>query len=156
MTKPLQNISPGSEVTLHISLSTTDGNELISTFEEDPEILIMGDGKLPAGLDLALYGLQSGAEQTLTLTPEQAFGPHTEDKIYHLPRDEFPPDMELKPGVVIGFDTPEGEELVGVLQKIGEDRVKVDFNHPLAGMEVVFKVKIIAITTPTKNSMEPH
>jgi FKBP-type peptidyl-prolyl cis-trans isomerase SlpA len=151
-----QKIAPGSKVTLHLSLTTIDKSELLSTFGEEPETLVMGDGSLPAGLELALYGLKPGAEQTLVLTPEQAFGSHTDDKIHRLSRSDFPTDMELKAGNIVGFVTPEGEEMAGTLLKIEEDEVRVDFNHPLAGMDVVFRVEIIDVITPTSNSMERH
>ncbi len=156
LTESLHKIAPGSEVTLHISLTTTDSNELISTFEEEPETLVMGDGTLPAGLELALYGLQPGAKQTLTLSPEQAFGAHSNDRIHHLSRSEFPTDLELLPGNIIGFTATNGEEIAGTLLEVTGNEVKIDFNHPLAGVDVVFRVEIISVHTPIENSMGQH
>ncbi len=156
MTELPQKIAPGSEVTLHLSLTTVDSSELLSTFGEEPETLVMGDGSLPAGLELALYGLKPGAEQTLILSPEQAFGARIEEKIHLLSRSEFPTDMEIQAGNIIGFVSPDGTELAGTLLEIEGDEVKVDFNHPLAGMDVVFRVEIIDVTTPTDNDMEQH
>ncbi|MEL0583444.1 MAG: hypothetical protein AAES65_00980 [Candidatus Thiodiazotropha sp. (ex. Lucinoma kazani)] len=61
------------------------------------------------------------------------------------PRADFPPDMELEEGLVIGFDTPTGEELSGIVLEAEEDTVKVDFNHPLAGREITFEVEILSV-----------
>ncbi len=138
-------IAPGSQVTMHFSLALPDGTEAASTFGDEPTTFTMGDGTLSEGLEMALYGLMTGAEQTLTLEPDQAFGLRDKAKIHPMPRGDFGPDMELEPGLVIGFSTPDGEELAGTLLVINEDEVTVDFNHPLAGNQVIFKVEILDV-----------
>ena len=138
-------ISPESTVTLHLSLGLEDGTVAESTFEDEPLTFIMGDGTLVEGLELGLYGLQAGANQRLVLEPEQAFGVHDPAKLHQLPRPEFPTELALEPGIIIGFDTPSGEELPGTIISLTDETVEVDFNHPLAGRVVVFEVEIIAV-----------
>ncbi|MES9873865.1 MAG: FKBP-type peptidyl-prolyl cis-trans isomerase [Candidatus Sedimenticola sp. 20ELBAFRAG] len=148
MTENQLEIVPGSEITLHFSLSTPDGLEAVSTFEEDPAILTMGDGSLTEGLELALYGLKVGDKQTLLLEAEQAFGIHDEGKIQQMQRSDFPDEMELEAGLVVGFEAPSGTEVAGIILEADDQDVKVDFNHPLAGKDVVFKVEILEIEGP--------
>lgn len=143
-----QEIAPHSRVTLHFSLATTEGVEIVSTFGGDPTTLTLGDGSLNEGLELALYGLTPGQEQTLTLTQDQAFGLRDEDKVQRLPVTDFPADMALEPGLVIAFETPAGEEVAGIVMDLTEQEVEVDFNHPLAGQEVVFRVQILEVESP--------
>jgi len=138
-------ISPESTVTLHLSLGLEDGTVAESTFEGEPLTFIMGDGTLVEGLELGLYGLQAGTNQRLVLEPEQAFGLHDPAKLHQLPRAEFPTELALEPGIIIGFDTPSGEELPGTIVSLTDETVEVDFNHPLAGRVVVFEVEIIAV-----------
>jgi FKBP-type peptidyl-prolyl cis-trans isomerase SlpA len=138
-------VSPGSTVTLHLSLSLEDGTLAESTFGDEPLTFTMGDGSLVSGLELGLYGLVSGATQRLLLYPEQAFGARDPEKIHRLPRLGFPEDLPLEPGLIIGFDTPSGEELSGMILSIENDEVEVDFNHPLAGHAVTFEVEIIDV-----------
>jgi FKBP-type peptidyl-prolyl cis-trans isomerase SlpA len=139
-------IVPGSRVTLHFRLGLTDGSEAISTFGEDPATVTVGDGSLSEGLEIALYGLSAGDRQTLTLTCQQAFGERDPAKVQQMPRDRFPEDMELRKGLAIAFETEAGEETAGIIEDAGEERhVLVDFNHPLAGQEVVFTVQILAV-----------
>ena len=130
---------------MHFSLSLTDGTEAFSTFENEPVSLVMGDGSLTDGMELALYGLSAGDEQSLTLTPDQAFGMPDSEKRHHMPREDFGPELELKPGIIIAFGTPSGEELAGTVIDLDEQTVQVDFNHPLSGHEVVFKVEILEV-----------
>ena len=148
MTENQLEIVPGSEITLHFSLSTPDGLEAVSTFEEDPAILTMGDGSLTEGLELALYGLKVGDKQTLLLEAEQAFGIRDDGKIQQMQRSDFPDEMELEAGLVVGFEAPSGTEVAGIILEADDLDVKVDFNHPLAGKDVVFKVEILEIEGP--------
>jgi FKBP-type peptidyl-prolyl cis-trans isomerase SlpA len=138
-------VDVGSTVTLHLALTLEDGTIAESTFEDEPLTFTMGDGSLVHGLELALYGLRPGDTQRLALYPEQAFGPHDPERIHRLPRSGFPPDIELKPGNIIAFDTPEGEEIAGTLLTLDERTVEVDLNHPLAGRRIIFDVEILDV-----------
>ena len=138
-------ISPESTVTLHLSLTLEDGTVAESTFDDEPLTFILGDGTLVEGLELGLYGLRPGDTQRLSLFPEQAFGLRDPKKVHRLPRADFPAEMALEPGCIIGFDTPEGEELPGMIVSTDDTSVEVDFNHPLAGRVVIFDVEIIDV-----------
>ena len=138
-------ISPESTVTLHLSLALEDGTVAESTFEDEPLTFTMGDGTLEEGLELGLYGLTAGNTQRLVLEPGQAFGLHDPAKLHQLSRSEFSAELEVEPGVIIGFDTPSGEELSGTIVSLTDEAVEVDFNHPLAGKVIVFEVEIITV-----------
>ena len=145
-------ISPGSTVTLHLSLTLKDGTVAESTFDDEPLTFTMGDGSLAAGLELGLYGLRPGDTQRLELYPEQAFGLRDPGKVHQLPRADFAAEMALDPGLIIGFNTPGGEELSGTIIAFDDATVEVDFNHPLAGRVVIFDVEIIAVVQAESDS----
>ena len=138
-------ISPDFTVTLHLSLALEDGTVMESTFEDEPLTFTMGDGTLVEGLELGLYGLKAGDKQRLVLDPEQAFGLHDAARRHTMARSAFPDDQVLEPGLIMGFDTPAGEELSGTILSVDGDSVAVDFNHPLAGRVVVFMVEILEV-----------
>jgi FKBP-type peptidyl-prolyl cis-trans isomerase SlpA len=138
-------IGIASTVTLHLSLTLEDGMVAESTFGEEPLTFTMGDGSLVHGLELALYGLRPGDTQRLELYPEQAFGLRDPEKIHRLPRSQFSPDMELEPGLIIGFNSADGEEIPGAVLSFDDDSVEMDFNHPMAGHTVVFEVEILDV-----------
>ena len=145
-------ISPGSTVTLHLSLTLQNGTVAESTFDDEPLTFKMGDGSLAEGLELGLYGLRSGDTQRLELYPEQAFGLHDPGKVHQLPRTDFDAQLVLEPGSIIGFDTPGGEELSGTIIAFDDATVEVDFNHPLAGRVVIFDVEIIDVVLVESDS----
>ena len=138
-------IGINSTVTLHLSLTLEDGTVAEETFGGEPHTFCMGDGSLAHGLELALYGLKPGDRQHLVLDPEQAYGLRDPAQVHRMPRARFHDDIELEPGVIIGFETPEGMEIPGAVRAVSEDSVEVDFNHPLAGHAIAFDVEIIDV-----------
>ena len=138
-------ITERSTVTLHVSLSLEDGTVAESTFGNEPLTFTLGDGVLDYGLELGLYGLERGDKQRLVLDPGQAFGQHDSARVHTLSRDTFAADLTLEPGVIIAFETAAGEELPGAVLEVGEDTVKVDFNHPLAGRTIIYEVEILDV-----------
>lgn len=138
-------ISVGSTVTLHLALTLQDGTVAENTFDDEPVTFTMGDGSLLRGLELGLYGLQAGDTQRLELQPVQAFGLRDPEMIHRLPRTSFPVDIAPEPGLIVGFETPEGEELPGAVLSVDDETVEVDFNHPLAGRVIIFDVEIVDV-----------
>lgn len=151
ISKPPQQtaIGPGSKVRLHFSITLEDGTIAeTSRADNEPLELVIGDGTLIEGLELALYGLKAGDKQAITIEPKLAFGYPDPENVHTLPREEFPEDMQLARGVIIEFNTPAGDEVPGTILEVGDREVKVDFNHPLAGHEIEFEVEILSVQSP--------
>ncbi len=150
--KPGQEILPGCPVRLHLAISLEDGSEAVSTFGEEPVDLQMGDGTLQPGLELALYGLKAGDNQTLKLLPEQAYGLRDPALIQHMPLTDFDGEFTPEVGQIIAFALPNGEEAAGTVLDVEGGQVEVDFNHPLAGHEISFRVQIISVSPPMQDN----
>ena len=148
-------ITIGSRVTMHFSLKLSDGMLVESSFDDQPLSFVVGDGTLDKGLELALIGLREGDHQVLTLMPGQAFGMRDETAVQRVEKSRFPADMQLEPGQIVGFSGPDGEELAGAVLELQDQHVKVDFNHPLAGREIVFETRIIEVTNPPSEEAIP-
>lgn len=140
----MSGLRPGDQVTLHYRLEC-GGEEVVNTFPDEPETFTLGSGELEARLETLLMGLSEGQHVTFHLEPGEAFGPRDEELIHTLSRNEFPPDMELEAGHGVQFDLPNGQSMMGTVLEIGAETVRVDFNHPLAGLPVTLEVQIIAI-----------
>ncbi|MBU0499227.1 MAG: FKBP-type peptidyl-prolyl cis-trans isomerase [Gammaproteobacteria bacterium] len=138
-------IVPGSRVILHFALSLSDGTEVVSTFSDEPLTCTLGDGTLRPGMELALYGLKSGDTQSLTLEPEQAYGLHDSSLIHQVERGLFPDSLLPAEGQIISFSLPNGQETLGAVLELEENSLTIDFNHPLAGRQVVFRVEILEV-----------
>lgn len=126
-----------------------DGQDIVSTFQENPATLQLGSGQLAPFLESCLIGLPEGAHQVFELAPEQAFGPRNPELIQKVSRtmleENSAPGEEYKVGDLVDFAAPSGGRFAGVLRELAEDGAIFDFNHPLAGQPVQFEVKIIGI-----------
>jgi FKBP-type peptidyl-prolyl cis-trans isomerase SlpA len=138
-------VGPGTRVTLHFSLSLPDGQLVDSNFEGSPATFTVGDGKLLKGFEQALFGLREGAQEELTIKPEAGFGAHNPNNLQIIPRSEFEPELELSEGLMLSFADAKNTELPGVVVDFNDEEVTIDFNHPLAGRDITFKVAILHI-----------
>jgi FKBP-type peptidyl-prolyl cis-trans isomerase SlpA len=136
----------GSEVSMHFTISLEDGTVAETTEGEEPLQFMMGDETLIEGLELALFGLKAGDKQSLKISPETAYGYADAENIHPMERADFPEEMELKRGVIVSFSLPDGEEYPGMITEVGDKQVTVDFNHPLAGHEILFEVEILEVS----------
>lgn len=145
MTLAADQAGPGRHITLHFALTLTDGSEVDSNFGGNPARLMFGDGNLPAGFEACLVGLKAGEQREFRLAPEQAFGEPHSDNILRYPRYQFPADLPLEEGLMVTFADSAGNEQAGVVLSMDKQTVEVDFNHPLAGRELLFRVAIVAV-----------
>lgn len=137
-------IADGLAVTLHFSILLPEGDEVDSTRRGKPATFVMGDGNLLPGFEAALVGLVAGSDEQLRIAAADAFGERVAGNVQRLPRERFPNPDELEVGLIVSFAAPDGE-LPGVVQQIWQDTVEVDFNHPLAGRDLVFDVSILKV-----------
>ena len=137
-------IAPGTRVTLHFALRLEEGTEIDSTFGKSAAEFSPGDGNFLPGFEAVLMGLKAGDRERFQLPPEQAFGPGDADNMRMLPLKQFGADITPEPGLMVSFQTPEGE-LPGVIRSVEGELVIVDFNHPLAGRTIVFDVEILDV-----------
>ena len=135
-------ISENTRVTLNFALSLEDGSMVDSNFDQTPVTFSVGDGSLLPGFERALFGLKAGDEAEFTIPPEQGFGQPNEHNIQVVKRDQFGPEITLEVGMMFSFADAAGGELPGVVTDFDGEAVTVDFNHPLAGRSLGFRVAI--------------
>ena len=140
-------IGPGTQVTLHFAVKLDDGAVVDSTFDKQPASFTYGDGSLLKGFEDKLIGMTAGAKGSYTVSPEDGFGQPNPNNIQQFARCDFAGDITLEEGVVINFSDAGQTELPGVVKSVSADTVEVDFNHPLAGRNILFDVQIIDVKT---------
>ncbi|MGE0080888.1 MAG: peptidylprolyl isomerase [Thiohalomonadaceae bacterium] len=140
-------IRQGSRVRMHYTLALADGTEIDSTRGGEPVDIVLGEGTFAPGLEQVLLGLSTGQCERILLGPGQAFGDRDPTAVHHLPRTDFA-GMDITEGSVVGFGLPNGDEIPGMVVTLDDERVEVDFNHPLAGHALQFYVEILAVEEP--------
>jgi|TARA_B110000503_G_scaffold65639_1_gene103093 FKBP-type peptidyl-prolyl cis-trans isomerase SlpA len=141
-----QSINTSSHVKLNFALHHASGQTIDSTFNKGAVELTIGDGNLLEGFESCLIGLVAGDHQTFMVPPQEAFGQHNPANLQTIKRHQFGPDMVLEQGLVVSFSDAANTELPGVVKTIDGDNVVVDFNHPLAGVELKFEVEILEVS----------
>ena len=138
-------IHKGSRVTLHFTLTIAGGLVVDDTTRDEPLTLVIGRGGIAEGLEKYLIGLTPGEQRHFDIPAGEVHGLADPDAQHVFARADFPADMDLAPGMVMGFALPSGEEVPATILTVDEDRVQVDFSHPLAGHDLGFDVTILAV-----------
>lgn len=114
---------------------------------------IHGNGSIVVGLENALNGKLIGHKELVKVTPEEGYGVYKEELVFEIPKNNFPPDLELKSGMEFHADGPEGTMMI-ILKEVKEESVIADANHPLAGVDLNFDIEIMSIRTATQQEMD--
>jgi FKBP-type peptidyl-prolyl cis-trans isomerase 2 len=136
---------------MHFTLRLVQDDFLVDTTDGgEPMTFVVGDGDWLPAMEEKLLGLKPGDVRRFDIPAEDAYGPAEidEDNLQNFPVSDFPADMELAPGQVIGFTTPDGEEVPGTIMGMTDEIVTVNFSHPLAGHDLVFEVEILEVLPP--------
>ncbi len=137
-------ITDGKIVSIEYTLSLESGEILESSTVQEPLTYTHGSGELMPGLEEILTGMQEGEQREGILAPEKGYGPQNPEAFIEIPRDHLPPEA-WKEGAMLQAAGPKGEQIEGVVNELKENSAVVDFNHPLAGKNLGFTVKILSV-----------
>ncbi len=116
---------------------------LVDESWDEPLEFELGDGQLDSCLESCVIDAQVGKLQTFLLSASEAFGSELEEAFQIMKRSDFPRTMTIELDAVVEFKTPIGDSYGGCIDQIEGDDITVNFNHPLAGGDVSFQVKIL-------------
>ena len=137
-------IAKDSVVAIDYTLTDDTGRVLDTSKDREPLSYLHGQGHIIPGLEAALDGKVVGDELKVTIPPEQAYGLRDDRMIQNVPVSSFSGVAEIQPGMQFQANTPGGPRVVTVVGIEG-DEVKIDANHPLAGVTLNFQVKIMDV-----------
>ena len=104
-----------------------------------------GRGELIPGLEKELLGMKAGDSKTVVVKPEDGYGVIRPDALREFDRDKLPKDMAPKVGMVLEMQDETGTAFPARIAEVMDKKVKLDFNHPLAGKILTFDVKVVEI-----------
>lgn len=113
--------------------------------ESGPRELTIGAGEFLTAIEEALVGMSPGEEKKVIIPAENAFGEYDEERIFTIPREDLPEDLKPEVGDEIVLVNEDDEELAVVVVEINEADITFDANHPLAGEDVTFDIKLVEI-----------
>lgn len=135
----------GDKVQISCEGKLQDGQVFFKNEENKNISLTIGENALFPALEKELIGMKVGESKNITLEPQDSFGAPDPGLVMETSKDNLNPDMSVEIGCRIGVDLPSGKKLYGKITEITEDKIAVDFNHPLAGKTVIFAVTLVSI-----------
>ena len=147
-------------VSLVYTLHEEDKNgRMIETVDElAPITFVFGTGRMLPAFEANLAGLEEGAEFDFGLKAVDAYGDKREEMVISLPRNLFEDEGILRSeicyvGNIVPMMDSQGNRMNGVVVEIGDAFVKMDFNHPLAGVDLHFSGKVIGVREATPEEL---
>lgn len=139
-------------VTIDYTL-TDEAGGVIDKSDDGNFAYLHGASNILPGLESALEGKASGDEVAVKIAPEDGYGVHDDTKTQSVPRDMFPTDVDIAAGMQFQAQGPDGQYLLLTVTDVAEDVVTVDGNHPLAGVQLNFEVKVLEVRDATDEEL---
>lgn len=140
-----KKVAPDSAVIMHYTLHLMDGSVADSTLDANQPVQVnMGQGDISQTFENALLEMKIGDKKRIHLQAVDAYGEVDTRFIYTLPEEKFKDIPDLEIGSIVEFETPNGP-MPGIVRRMDNGLIWVDFNHPLAGRELYFDVEIVDI-----------
>ena len=133
---------------------TVDGEVLDSSEDAGPLQFLAGYGNIVPGLEREMAGMKIGESKDVVVAPADGYGEFDEEAFMEVPRNEFPTDLQLEEGIELNVTDEDGQNQYARVENITDESVRLDFNHPLAGAELHFTVKVVALRDPTKEELD--
>ena len=140
-------------VSMEYSLQV-DGEEIDSSKGQDPLQFLVGHGNIISGLEREMMGMKVGESKDVVVQPADGYGEYDDEAFMDVPRGEFPQDMPVEEGLELSVRDDQGQSRYARIDSIEGDVVTLNFNHPLAGDELHFNVKIVDLRDPTSEELE--
>lgn len=115
--------------------------------DADPLNFTLGEQTVIPGFEQTVAEMEPGEERSVTLDPEQAYGPRRDDMVQQVDRDELPDDLEANVGQQLQLRMQNGQTVPVVITEVDEenDQITIDANHPLAGKTLVFDIELVGV-----------
>ena len=149
----MNEVQHGAQVEVAYTLRANgpEGEELETCQEESPFVFRMGAEEALEAFEKALVGKRVGEPFELTIACDDAYGEETDEAVLSLPKETFMVDGKLdeevmQAGEVVPLSDDEGNEIVGMVVEVKADAVLVDFNHPLAGLDLHLEGVVVGVS----------
>lgn len=142
----MSTIKNGDIIAIHYTGTLEDGHVFDSSIERDePLRFTIGDGELIPGLEKELLGMAVGESKRIHVGMADAYGEWEEELVRDFPRELFPTNIQLEPGLQFAVSQDDDESMSATIVEVIGDVVTLDANHPLAGENLIFDVQILEI-----------
>ena len=143
-----------SVVGIEYEVKEAGTTEIVDTNKgAEPLEFITGKGHIIPGLENALVGMSEGESADILVKAADAYGEVNPEAVQTLPREQFE-GIELKEGMTLYGQGPDGQTIAVTVKSFNDNEVTIDYNHPLAGKDLIFNVTILNCREATKDELD--
>jgi len=136
----------GDRVTVHYIGKLENGEVFANSKVGEPFEFTIGKGEVIPGFEKGVIGMELGETKTITIPPEEAYGPRSEELLVDVSKSALPEDITPAIGEQLEIPQKDGNPIDVIITAMNEDTVTLDVNHPLAGITVTFNIQLIGVT----------
>jgi len=147
------SISDNQVVSIHYELRNVDNGEILdSNINAAPLSFIVGKGQIIPGLEEKIKELKAGENADIKVAAADAYGIYDENAVQILPKEQFA-GLELQVGMTLYGQGEHGETVQVMVKNFNDETVEIDFNHPLAGKDLLFAISILEVREATADEL---
>jgi peptidylprolyl isomerase len=135
----------GETVVVHYRGVLKNGKEFDTSEYREPLLFVIGSGSMLPGFEKAVRTMKVGEVKTVTIKAAEAYGPVRKELIMEIQRDKLQDGMNSKVGDKLRVNNSRGQTVVVKVVKATDASITVDGNHELAGEDLTFTIKLMAI-----------
>jgi peptidylprolyl isomerase len=140
----MESAERGRTVRVHYTGTLEDGSVFDSSHGGEPLEFTLGSGQVIPGFDEAVADMRVGESKSVTIPAEEAYGPHRDELLLVIDRDQLPDEMVPEVGQTLQMS--DGRQTFPVsIREVGKDQVVLDANHPLAGKDLTFDLTLVEV-----------
>lgn len=147
------SIGNNKVVTINFTLKDQFDNIIDSTTTGKPFQYLSGHQNILPKLESEIDSMLIGSKKTIDVSAAEAYGEYDDEAVQILKKEEFPPNILLEVGKQYIQAMPDGSEIPFTITEINSDDVTIDFNHPLAGLDLVFEVELLEVRDATSEEI---
>ena len=139
----MKQAQSGDTVRIHYSGTLSDGTQFDSSDGREPLEFAVGSGTVIPGFEKAVEGMAAGEKKSVTIEPDEAYGPRHEQLVQDVPKEALPDDVEPDVGMQLQGKSADGQVMNLTVTGVADESITVDANHPLAGEPLTFDIEQI-------------
>ena len=141
----MAEVKKGSKIKVEYTGKLDDGSVFDTSEGKEPLEFEVGAGQVIPGFEKQVEGMKEGEEKDVKIKAADAYGERNEQMIQPVPKDKVDVGQEVKEGMVLGVQAPNGQKVPVKVTKVDDENVYLDMNHPLAGKDLNFKIKVVSV-----------
>lgn len=135
----------GDTVKIHYTGKFNDGTVFDASSDDEPLEFVIGEGQVIAGVEEAVIGMNPEERKEAVIPPEKGYGQYHDDMVVEVEKDKFPEHIQPEPGLELELQQEDGESVFVVVTNVSDEEVTLDANHPLAGKDLTFDIRLVEI-----------